>query len=128
MHFEENSALAEDHVVVLTNTSIDYLTALAIVDDTTIGDQVRSSIWEFIKRPSADELSAEEMTVARSQELRRPARISFPVNLLDSIERISAESNLPQGYIIDVALQRYIGRRLADSSLEHKITHRLAKD
>jgi hypothetical protein len=126
VHFEENRNLAEDQVVALTSTSMHYLTALAIVDGTTIGDQVRSSVWEFINRLQADKLLPVTKDISVSDELRQPARVSFPVNLLESIERISTERDLNQTSIIDTALHRYIGRRLADPALESKIARRLS--
>lgn len=126
MPYNETVTSAEEYVVLPTNRMLDYLTALAIVDESTLADQFRAGIDDFTRNPedAVAELIILDITEIPGNETRRPARLLLPSETLDSIEYISAESHVVQSDLIDVALQNYIGRRLADPQLLQKIAGR----
>lgn len=105
----------------LPHTSVDYLISLALVDDTTPGDQVRRAIDEYLEE---GELPGDVDGIPREGEIEKTDRTVMVRLTAEQIGKISlAAAKYPKTRLnyTRAGVQRYIERRLNSPELDEQI-------
>lgn len=105
-----------------SNRSIDLLTAFAILDTTTIGEQVRRAMDAYTEPAFIVELqSVDELSILDQEELHTPADVRLTPLMLNTIGYIAVGFDITYDQVVDAAARSYGEQRLREPGLTDEV-------
>lgn len=100
-----------------TQGTVDFLTAFALLDDTTLGDQVRLAIGDYLQAPPDSKI----IDPIEPRKLIRRLETKLAPDVVTGIGAVAAKNCMTPDQALHVAFARYTINRLDSVELERTL-------